>query len=267
MGRVEDTFRAAAQKKRKVLVAYLCMGDPTLEESVELCMACVEAGADVLELGAPFSDPTADGPVIQRASIRALASGGGLEAAIRGAALLRAKTGVPLVLFGYYNPIFVRGEERTLSELAKAGADAMLVVDVPFDESLELRARARAQGLCVIPLATPTSNPAYGDSLRGREDAGFLYYVSTTGITGGNTASLSEASKAAGAWSERSGLPAVVGFGVDSGPKARDAASGCAGAVVGSALVKCVEDAPNHAERRSRMQKLIREMRASLDSV
>src|SRR5580693_1924874 len=125
MNRLEAAFA-----RGRVLVAYLCVGDPSVDESVNLARACVRAGADVLELGVPFSDPTADGPAIQRASQRAIDAGGGLTATLRAARALRAvEPTVGIVLFGYYNPIFVRGEARAVSDAAEAGADALLVVD------------------------------------------------------------------------------------------------------------------------------------------
>jgi len=124
MGRIDEAFQKKRIAARKVLVAYLCVGDPNLEESIELALVAAEAGADVLELGVPFSDPTADGPAIARASERALARGGGLGATLRACAAVRARSEVPIVLFGYYNPLFVRGLERALREVAGARVPA-----------------------------------------------------------------------------------------------------------------------------------------------
>jgi tryptophan synthase alpha chain len=148
----------SAFERGKVLVAYLCVGDPGTDESIELARACVHAGADIIELGVPFSDPTADGPAIARASQRAIARGGGLAETLRAARALRAaEPGAGIVLFGYYNPLFVRGEARAVREAAEAGVDALLVVDLPIEESGALRAAAAANGLGVVPLLAPTS--------------------------------------------------------------------------------------------------------------
>src|SRR3954452_18099285 len=125
MKRIADTFAALSAKKKKALVAYLCVGDPSVDESVELALACVRAGADVLELGNPFSDPTADGPSIARASQRSIAHAAGLDEPVRAARAIRAKSEVPIVLFGYYNPLFVRGDFLAVGELRDAGIHAL----------------------------------------------------------------------------------------------------------------------------------------------
>ena len=157
MKRIEELFAARAAERKKVLVAYVCIGDPSVDESIDIALACVDAGADMLELGNPFSDPSADGPSIARASQRAIANGGGLPGTLRAAKAIRAKTSAPIVLFGYYNPLFVRGETRIVDDAAAAGIDALLVVDLPLEEGAALRARAAERGIAVIPLMAPTS--------------------------------------------------------------------------------------------------------------
>ncbi|MBK7401261.1 MAG: tryptophan synthase subunit alpha, partial [Myxococcales bacterium] len=164
----------------------LRVGDPDVEASLVVARALLAAGADVLELGAPFSDPTADGPVIARASARAIAAGGSMRAAIAVGARLRAESDAPLVLFGYCNPIVVRGERATVEAVADAGIDAMLVVDMPPEEGAELRAEARARGVDVIPLLTPTSSTSRIAAAKASA-SGFVYYVSVTGVTGATT--------------------------------------------------------------------------------
>ena len=240
--RIEETFAQLAAAKKKALVAYLCVGDPSVEESVDLAVACVEAGADVLELGVPFSDPTADGPAIARASQRAIAHGGGLSATLRAAKAVRARTTAPIVLFGYYNPLFVRGDARAVAEAADAGVDALLVVDLPAEEGGELRAAAASRGLSIIPLLAPTSSPARVEAVRkATPPAAFVYYVSVTGVTGSQEAPLAKASEEAAAIRRVVGVPVVVGFGIDSPEKARAAATHADGVVVGTALVRAIE--------------------------
>jgi tryptophan synthase alpha chain len=262
--RLEALFR----RDRKVLVAYLCVGDPSVDESIELARTCVRAGADVLELGVPFSDPTADGPAIARASQRAIAAGGGFEATIRAARAIReSDPGVGLVVFGYYNPIFVRGEARAAEEAARAGVDALLVVDLPVEEATSLRGAARRNGLGVVPLLAPTSRAA---RVRATAEAAaegvapFVYYVSVTGVTGSGALDAAEAGQRAAALRHETRLPVVVGFGIDSKAKAHDAAASADGVVVGTALVRAIEEGRTAEERKGRVEALVRELRSGV---
>jgi tryptophan synthase alpha chain len=269
MGRLEEVFAKRRDTGGKVLVAYLCMGDPSYEESIELALVAANAGADILELGVPFGDPTADGPQIARASERALARGGGLVATLRAAAAIRARSAVPLVLFGYYNPIFVRGEERVVLEAAQAGIDALLVVDLPIDATAPLRKIAAARGLRVIPLIAPTSSPDRVQAVRSvhaETPCGFVYYVSVTGVTGSDAAPLVDASEAAGKLRTATGVPVVVGFGIDSPEKAHVAALRADGVVVGSAIVKRIEEGASPSERASEVETLVASLRRALDT-
>jgi tryptophan synthase alpha chain len=251
MSRIDDAMAALGADKRKALVAYLCMGDPTHEASIEHAVACAEAGADVLELGVPFSDPTADGATIAQASERAIRAGGGLDRAIDAARAIRKRTNVPLLLFGYYNPIFVRGEARTVKDAAAAGVDGLLVVDLPVDEAAPLRALCKQSGLSLVPLLTPTSSAARVARTKaalGECSAGFVYYVSVTGVTGTGEANLEEAGARAAELRNEIGAPVVVGFGIDSAEKARAAAKGADGVVVGSAIVRRIHEGGDPAE-------------------
>jgi tryptophan synthase alpha chain len=258
----------AAFARGRVLVAYLCVGDPSVDESVDLARACVRAGADVLELGVPFSDPTADGPAIQRASQRAIASGGGLQPTLRVARAIRsAEPDVGIVLFGYYNPIFVLGEERAVRAAGEAGIDALLVVDLPIEESASLKSAAKACGLGMVPLLAPTSSAPRIRLVAESAAEGsvpFVYYVSVTGVTGSGAIEASGAGERAKALSKQVGRPVVVGFGIDSREKARDAGRRCDGVVVGTALVRAIEGGATAAERVARAGDLVRELRAGL---
>jgi tryptophan synthase alpha chain len=264
--RIDDTFRRARDAGRKVLVAYLCVGDPSPEESAALAHACMEAGADVLELGVPFSDPSADGPAIARAGQRALRAGGGLRATLAVAARLRAELpDTPLVLFGYLNPIVVMGEHEAVRAARDAGIDALLSVDLPLGECPELREEAAANDLAIVPLVAPTSAASRAEAIRGGGAAGFLYYVSVAGVTGGHAAPLAEASVAARRWSDATGLPAVVGFGIDTPAKAREAAAHADGVVVGTAIVRAIEGGADAAARLAGVRALVGRIRAALD--
>lgn len=267
MRRLEAAFPDGAKRKR--LVTYLCVGDPSIDESVDLAVACAEAGADVLELGIPFSDPTADGETIARASQRAIAAGGGLSATLIACERIRARTDVPIVLFGYYNPVFVRGDRAFAEAASSAGADAVLLVDLPVASSGAFRAVAREASLGVIPLVAPTSSDAHVAAIA--EHAGtspFVYYVAVAGVTGGASAldALDAAARAASGVRERTGRPTVVGFGIDAADRAeRVARGGADGVVVGSALVRRVEEGASPATRRGAVAELVRELRGALE--
>ena len=217
----------------------------------------------------PFSDPTADGPAIARASQRAIAKGGGLDGTIRVARAVRARSNVPIVLFGYYNPLFVRGEQTLVALAADAGVDALLVVDLPVDESTTLRTLAAARGLGVIPLVAPTSTPTRIASIAEvarRFPVPFVYYVSMMGVTGGagQTSVLAEAGTQAARVRRVTGRPTVVGFGIDSGAGAKAAAAESDGVVVGSAIVRRVEEGASSAARIEAVRSIVRELRGAV---
>lgn len=264
--RLQKTFDDAAAQKRPVLVAYVCVGDPTVEASVKIALACAAAGADVLELGVPFSDPTADGPAIARASQRAITAGGGLEATLQAAKEIRAASPVPIVLFGYYNPLLVRGEAKSVDDAAAAGVDALLVVDLPLDEGKELRDRAATHDLPIIPLVTPATRPDRLEKIRAldREKTGFVYYVSVTGVTGVANANLEKAAVAAASVRDAVKSPVVIGFGVDSAEKAKAAAAGADGVVIGTAIVRRVENADSLEDCIEDVSSFLREIRGAL---
>ena len=269
MGRIEDVFSRRAAEKQKALVTYLCIGDPDADASVELALACADAGADILELGCPFSDPSADGAAIARASQRALRRGGGREETLRVARAIRDRSDVPMVLFGYYNPLFVRGEDDAARVVAAAGVDALLVVDLPIDESLPLRKAAANRGLGVVPLVAPTTRPervARIAEIAETYPVPFVYYVSMTGVTGGAGATdvLANAGAEAGRVRDATRRPTVVGFGIDSGERARVAANDADGVVVGSEIVRRIERETTHEKRLESVRELVRELRSAL---
>jgi tryptophan synthase alpha chain len=266
MGRIEQAFARRTAEGKKALVTYLCVGDPDPADSIELALACVDEGADILELGCPFSDPSADGIAIARASQRALARGGGLAETLTVARAVREKTEAAIVLFGYYNPLFVRGDQEAVRAAGAAGIDALLVVDLPLDESMPLRTAAASVDLGVIPLVAPTTRPdrvARIASLAESYPIPFVYYVSMTGVTGGAGARdvLASAATEAARVREATKRPTVVGFGIDSGERAQVAARGADGVVVGSELVRRIERGTSKNERIDSVRSLVRELR------
>ena len=230
-------LRAAFEHpERAALVAYLTYGDPDPHTSIDIVEAVARAGADVIELGVPFSDPSADGPSIQRAMERALAAGANLAGALDGVAELRRRgVTTPIVLFGYYNPLFVMGPEAFAARAAAAGVDAVLTVDLPIDELAELAVPLAAHGVGVIPLVAPTSTPDRIARLAPFA-APFVYYISLTGVTGARAAApvpperIAQIRAAAHA-------PVAVGFGIRTPADAARFAAIADGVVVGTAIV------------------------------
>ena len=264
--RIDACFEELRRARRTGLVVYLTVGDPSVELSTRCALAALEAGADVLELGVPFSDPTADGPVIAAASYRAIQRGGSLRAALRVAKELRQRTAAPLVLFSYYNPIVAFGDGALATEAAQAGIDGLLVVDLPPEEGAELRQAVRRERLAFVPLVAPTTGLAREPRVLA-EASGFVYYVSLTGVTGSGLAPLEEAGLAAAALRERAKLPVVVGFGIDSADKARIVkAQGVDGVVVGTAVVKAIAGASSDEAAVAAVTRLVRELRSGLDA-
>jgi tryptophan synthase alpha chain len=256
VNRLDGKFAELARRGRKGLVGYLTAGDPDRAACEADVRAAIEAGLDVLELGVPFSDPTADGPTIQEASRRALAAGMDVEGALDMVRVVRRGSDVPIVLFGYANPFFRRGYGRMAADAAAAGADGLLVVDLPWEESAELRGALRQHGLHLVPLVAPTTPPER--AARILEGAGgFVYYISVTGVTGARAGVAEGIGAHVRALRRVTKLPIAVGFGVSSGEQARAAGEAADAVVVGSALVR--------AAREGRLPGLVRELRTALD--
>lgn len=250
MTRLRAAFDRAAAENRAALVAYFTFADPDPQTSIAVIEAACRAGADVIELGVPFSDPSADGPSIQRAMERALLAGGSLPGAIDAVAELRRRgITTPVVLFGYYNPLFVMGQAAFAARAAAAGVDAVLTVDLPIDELAELAEPLSAHGLAVIPLVAPTSTTeriARLASLR----APFVYYISLTGVTGVRAAAPVDPARL-DQIRAASSAPVAVGFGIRTAADAARFAAIADGVVVGSALVdRVAESTPAEAPAR-----------------
>ena len=235
--RIDSTFAKARSENRAVLVTYVMAGDPDPETSLEVLRALPSAGADILEFGLPFTDPMADGPAIQAAGLRALKAGQGVAKTLDLVRRFRSENDTtPIVLMGYFNPIHTYGVERFLTDAVAAGVDGLIVVDLPPEEDSELCLPALERGLAFIRLATPTTDGKRLPAVLANT-AGFVYYVSITGITGTATPDFGRVAEAVGRIREHTDLPVVVGFGVKTGAHAASIARGADGVVVGSALV------------------------------
>jgi tryptophan synthase alpha chain len=236
MSRIEKKFAALAERGEAALIPFVTAGDPDVNTTFNILYALDKAGADCIELGIPFSDPTADGPTIQRSSQRALKSGVSLRAIFRIISEFRRNSEVPLILFGYYNPIFRFGLQEFCGQAARAGADGILCVDLPPEESAELRSRTEAMGLDLIFLLSPTSDVAR-IRLVGKSGRGFIYYVSVTGVTGARRAFDDRLKSQVARVRRMTALPVAVGFGVSTPKQAAWIAGFADAVVVGSALV------------------------------
>jgi len=241
MNRIRKTFGDLRQKKQKALVGFVTAGDPTPELSLEIILAMCRSGLDILELGIPFSDPTSDGPVIQRSSERSLKKGTSLAGGLAMTSLLREQTDIPIILFSYYNPILRYGTGLFHEDAVAAGADGVLVVDLPPEESDEMTAGWERSRLDLIRLIAPTTPPDRMAMIAEISD-GFLYLVSKTGVTGGKGLDLDEVSKKVAALRERTDLPICVGFGISTPEQVAGIATLADGVVVGSAFEKLIEE-------------------------
>ena len=239
MNRIEARFEALKARGVSAFVPYITAGDPSLGLSEDLVIALERAGADVVEFGVPFSDPVGDGVVIQEAAQRALARGATLHKVLASVANIRRRSQVPILLFSYYNPILAYGIEAFAKDVAEAGADGVLCVDLPPDEADEYKAALDAEGLCTVFLTAPTTTDARL-RLVGEKCSGFVYYVSRLGVTG-EQAALAEGLKDAVARIQRlTAKPVAVGFGISTPEQAAAVAGLAEGVVVGSAIVRVV---------------------------
>jgi tryptophan synthase alpha chain len=240
--RLNERIAALAAEGRSGLVPFFSVGDPDLQTSRDAILAACEAGADVIELGVPFSDPIADGTVIQESSQRALRAGSSLPRVLEIVSWLRARTDVPLVLFGYYNPFFRYGEETFARDAAAAGADAVLCTDLPPEEAADMVAACRRHDLANIFLLAPTSDDARMRAVA-EVASGFVYMVSVTGVTGARTQAPAGIEKLVARAREITKMPMGVGFGISSPEQAAGVARYAELVVVGSALVRRMFDA------------------------
>ncbi len=237
MTRIDQKFEELRAAGKKAFVSYIMAGDPDFDTSLEIVKGLPAAGVDVIELGLPFTDPMADGPTIQLAGQRALAAGMTLERTLELAREFRKGDDVtPIVLMGYYNPIYNRGVDKFLMDAKASGIDGMIVVDLPPEEDSELCIPAQAAGMNFIRLATPTTDDARLPKVL-QNTSGFVYYVSINGITGAAEAEAADVGPEVARIKAQTDIPVIVGFGINTPAKAEAVAKVADGAVVGSAIV------------------------------
>lgn len=243
MTRISDTFA----QHHPALMPYICLGYPTLPDSLACVEAAVAAGADLIELGVPFSDPLADGPVVQHATQVALENGITPKQCIDMVAELRRRgITIPLILMGYYNPIYAYGLSAYAHDAAQAGADGFIVPDLPMEEAAELQAACQANGLDLIPMIAPTSTPARIQKTAA-DASGFIYLVSVTGVTGERSKMADGLKGFVGQVKESAKVPVAVGFGISTPAQAAEVGSFADGVIIGSAVIKAMES-PQPAE-------------------
>jgi len=264
MSRLEDTLRSLRAEGRPALVPFITAGDPDLATTEKLVHALAAAGADAIELGIPFSDPLADGPVIQLSYTRALAAGTTLRAILEVVARIRTDLATPIVLMGSTNPIHAFGPARFAAAAATAGVDGVIIPDLPIEDGEDLLAPLRQRGVDPVLLATPTTPP---DRLReiGRLSRGFVYYVSLTGVTGERSELPPDLSRKIRAAKEAVDLPVLVGFGIGTAEQAAGVARVADGVIVGSAVVRRIPGPGGAKGACERVGAFVSELRKGVD--
>lgn len=249
MSRIDEIFAQAQAEDRAALGIFITGGDPDPKTSSEILLNLPQQGVDFIELGMPFSDPMADGPAIQAASLRALKNGTTLKDVLAMAKAFRAQhKNTPLILMGYYNPIYIYGVDQFLNDAQDAGVDGMIIVDLPPEEDLELCVPARAKGFDFIRLITPTTNEERLPKTLNNA-SGFIYYVAITGITGTRAASGQSVAEAMMKIRQKTSLPCVVGFGIRTPQQVTETAQNADGVVVGSAVVDTLAQSLDNEDR------------------
>ncbi len=246
MKRIENLFSRLKEKKEKALIPYITVGDPTLQATKELVSKLEENGSDLIELGVPFSDPTADGPTIQQASLRALANNVSLKDVLVLVKEIRKTSEIPIILMGYYNPFFIYGVEKFASDAKFAGVDGVLVVDLPMEEAPEMKIYLDKTGLDMIFLFSPTTAEERIE-IAATQASGYIYYVSVTGVTGARKQLSTSIEKSLKKIKKYTNLPVGVGFGISTPRQAQEVSKLAEGIIVGSALIKIIAANRDHS--------------------
>lgn len=241
MSRLKNCFDDLRAENRAAFVTFITAGDPNRQVSQEILNGLPAAGADIIELGMPFTDPSADGPAIDKAAQRAIANGASMQQTLDMVRIFREQdAATPIVLMGYFNPVFTYGMDRFCKDASAAGVDGLIIVDLPPEEDEELRLPANADGIDIIRLTTPTSDDARLPVILDGA-SGFVYYVAVAGVTGGKSATADDIGGAVARIKRHTDLPVAVGFGIRTPEQASDIAACADGAVVGSAIVSLIE--------------------------
>ena len=266
MSRIQTRFEEIRKANRKALVTFVTAGDPDLESTRRIFAVIEKSGADIVELGVPFSDPLADGPVIQASSQRSLKSGTSLKKIIRLVADIRKDSQLPIVLMTSFNPVFVYGQQQFVVDTLQAGVDGVIIPDLPPEESGPFEAYADQKGLDMIYLLAPTSTEKRIQIITERS-RGFIYYISLTGTTGVRTSLASGIGKKVAAIKQTAKLPVLVGFGISGPEQAKNAAEISDGVIVGSAIVKLIEQNSNPEERDKKVSEFVAGIKDSINGL
>jgi len=263
MSNITNTLNALKERNEKALITFITAGDPDLATSEQIVHTLVESGVDLIELGFPFSDPMADGPTIQFASERALQSGTTLRGVLDMVARVRLHSNVPIVLMGYYNPVFCYGSKQFACDAAAAGVDGLLLVDLPPEETEELHPFLKDAGIDLITLLAPTTGEERSARLAANGE-GFLYYVSMTGVTGSQQVDAGAIAVAVNELKVQSPVPVAVGFGVSTPEDAKAVARIADAVVVGSALVKLIAEYSGSSNLLDEVRNFVRQLKAAI---
>ena len=266
MSRIQTRFEEIRKANRKALVTFVTGGDPDLESPRRIFAVIEKSGADIVELGVPFSAPLADGPVIQASSQRSLKSGTSLKKIIRLVADIRKDSQLPIVLMTSFNPVFVYGQQQFVVDTLQAGVDGVIIPDLPPEDSGLLAAYASHKGLDMIYLLAPTSTAKRIQIITERS-RGFIYYISLTGTTGVRTSLAGGIGKKVAAIKQTAKLPVLVGFGISGPEQAKNAAEISDGVIVGSAIVKLIEQNSNPEERDKKVSEFVAGIKESINGL
>ena len=262
MNRIEQKFNTLKETGSKALITFITAGDPDIDTTIELVLSMEGAGADIIELGIPYSDPLADGPVIQAASIRALRSGIKIKDIMEAVKTIRESSSVPLIYLVYYNSIFKYGVEEFIKDACSCGIDGLIVPDLPVEERLEMAAITDKYDICLIPLVAPTSKNRIGKiTANGR---GFVYCVSSIGVTGVRQDIDTNIAEYMDSVSQYTKMPKAIGFGISGPEMAQRFKPYCDGIIVGSAIVRKIAEAGTREQAVLDVKKFVEEIKAVL---
>jgi len=264
MSRISKTFEKLRSEGKKALIPFITAGYPDINTTEKFIYELEKSGADLIELGVPFSDPMADGPIIQMASERSLANGTNLKMILELVKKVRMKTDIPIILMGYYNPFFIYGLKRVSRDAKDAGVDGVLIVDLPPEEAGEMKVQTDSTGLDIIFLLTPTSDDKRINLIT-KNGTGFIYYVSLTGVTGIRSELDRDIRKQITKIRKKTNLPVGVGFGISSPVHAKRVAKWADAVVVGSAIIKIVENSGSKRQMVQRVSKFVNNLKKAMN--
>lgn len=259
MNRIEAKFQELKEKNEKAMIPFVTAGDPNLNTTIDLVYAMEKAGADIIELGVPYSDPIADGPTIQASSQRSLGNGTTIAKIMDTVKTIRLKTEVPLVYLVYYNSVFKHGIERFIRECSESGIDGVIIPDLPIEERKDILAISDNYNVCLIPLIAPTSKERIKNIVKNA--SGFIYCVSTNGVTGVRNEIKTNLDEYMSIVSQYAEIPKALGFGISSSKMAKELKGYCDGIIIGSAIVKKVDESKDKDEAIKNVMDFVREVK------